>query len=51
MCLNNYDELMFMDSDDICDDIDNYEPTNIFYYIYKFVHSFFKYCSENSIII
>ena len=40
MFKNDYDDL-----------IDDYEPTNIFYYTYNFIHDFFKYCSENCIII
>ena len=51
MCLNKYDDLMIMNNDDICDDINNYEPINIFYYINNFLYSFFDYCSENYIII
>ena len=49
---NDYNHLMNVNSDESSDEsTHDYETTNIFYYIYIFLHSFSKYCVEHSIII
>ena len=43
------DELMSVNSDDSDDSVD-FEPTNIFSFIYKFFHDFSEYCLEHHIL-